>query len=392
MNVFLFTGVLLVVAIYAGRFFKRLKFPAVTGYILIGFLLGNIPLLSNSLNPYFSKVAIYVDEFALAVISFEMGMEFRIRNLLEIEKNIFIITITQAVFTYAVIFAGFRYLLHVPLQISLLVASIGVATAPDVVVLILRETGRNSKITKYLEGIVTLDDLLAEIAFILTLPLVEKSGNALHAETSVVFLILREFVLAIVFAFLLGMLFTLISKEFHRLRALFSMTIGTVFIAIGIGIFFKIHIIFLLLLTGIIYTNITNKQNTTFEILGQLDAPLFILFLIVNGSALSLKILFASGVLGIGFIALRGTGKVIGGYISKFFTKDSVSDRIGWALLPQSEISIYLAILAKSAIPKFGDSVFAVAMSGVIFFEIIGIPVLKYILSKEKQFANSKKG
>jgi len=42
MNVFLFAGLLLIIAIYSGRFFHKLKLPVITGYIIIGFLSVNI--------------------------------------------------------------------------------------------------------------------------------------------------------------------------------------------------------------------------------------------------------------------------------------------------------------------------------------------------------------
>ncbi len=387
MNLFLFTGLLLIIAIYSGRFFHKLKLPVITGYIIIGFLLGNIPFLSSHLNPYFSRIAIYVDELALAVISFEMGMEFKIRNLLEIEKEIFIITLVQGLFTYAVLFLGFKFILHATTPVALIVSSIGIATAPDVVILMLRETNSKNKLAKYLRGIVTLDDLLTEIIFIATIPFVEKLiiSSPNHMDKFPTFVLMREFALSIVIAFVLGIIFALISKEFHKLRSLFAITLGLIFVSIGIGLLLKIHMIFLLLLTGIVYTNLTDKQNAMSAILSQMDAPLFILFLIVNGSALSFKLMVASGIFGIGFIALRTFGKVTGSYISGFFIKNKISSQIGWALLPQSEISIYLAILAKAAIPKYGNSVFSIAMSGVIFFELLGVPLLRYILFQSQK-------
>ncbi len=382
MNLFLFTGLLLIIAIYSGRFFRKLRLPVITGYIIIGFLLGNIPFLSSNLNPYFSKIAIYVDELALAVISFEMGMEFKIRNLLEIEREIFIITLVQGSFTYLVLFTGFKFLLHATTPVALVISSIGIATAPDVVILILRETNSRNKLAKYLRGIVTLDDLLTELIFIATIPFVESliiSGTQNMHKFPTVSLV-REIILSVVIAFALGIIFTLISKEFHKLRSLFAITLGMIFVSIGIGLMLKIHMIFLLLLTGIVYTNLTDKQNAMSAVLSQMDAPLFILFLIVNGSALSFKLLFASGIFGIGFITLRSIGKVGGSYISRIFTKKNISSKIGWALLPQSEISIFLAILAKAAIPEYGSTIFSTAMSGVIFFELVGVPILRYVL------------
>ncbi len=383
MSIFLFAGILLFIAIYAGRVFHKAKLPVVTGYILIGFILGNVPYLSAHLSPYFAKLASYVDELALAVISFEMGMEFTLKTLRKIEKNIFIITITQAVITYLLILTVFKIILRVPTAISIVIASIGVATAPDIIILVTREYNIKGRLAEYLNSIVTLDDLLTELAFIVTIPIAEK---LLHSYTGVLnpsIFIVKELIFSILIGITLGIIFAFIANEFRRLRALFPVTIGFILTAIGIAIWLKLHIIFILLIIGIVFANLSRERAAVISVLSQIDAPLFIIFLIVNGSALSIKLLIGSGILGIAFILSRGIGKVLGTYFSKTITKDPLCGKIGWALLPQSEISIYLAILAKHAIHPYGNTIFSIAMSGVIVFEIIGAPLLRYILSKE---------
>ncbi len=381
MSIFLFTGILLFLAIYAGRVFHKAKLPVVTGYILIGFLLGNFPYFSSHLSPYFTQLTNYIDELALAVISFEMGMEFTIKSLRQIEGKIFVITITQAVVTYILIFSVFKIILSVSTAISLIIASIGVATAPDIIILVIREYNVKGKLGEYLKGIVTLDDLITELAFITTIPIAEKMLRTSTATFNPTFIIVKELILSIALGLILGIAFAFIAKEFRKLRTLFPVTIGFILIAIGIARLLNLHIIFILLIIGIVFANLSRERPAVISVLSQIDAPLFIIFLIVNGSALSLKLLLESGILGVAFILSRGLGKVLGVRLSKVFTGEKLSDKIGMALLPQSEISIYLAVLTKHAIKPYGNMIFSVAMSGVIVFEIIGAPLLRYILS-----------
>ncbi len=381
MSIFLFTGILLFLAIYAGRVFHKAKLPVVTGYILIGFLLGNFPYFSSHLSPYFTQLTNYIDELALAVISFEMGMEFTIKSLRQIEGKIFVITITQAVVTYILIFSVFKIILSVSTAISLIIASIGVATAPDIIILVIREYNVKGKLGEYLKGIVTLDDLITELAFITTIPIAEKMLRTSTATFNPTFIIVKELILSIALGLILGIAFAFIANEFRKLRTLFPVTIGFILIAIGIARLLNLHIIFILLIIGIVFANLSRERPAVISVLSQIDAPLFIIFLIVNGSALSLKLLLESGILGVAFILSRGLGKVLGVRLSKVFTGEKLSDKIGMALLPQSEISIYLAVLTKHAIKPYGNMIFSVAMSGVIVFEIIGAPLLRYILS-----------
>ncbi len=387
MNIFFFIGVILFVAIYSGRLFKKIKLPVVTGYILIGFLLGNIPFLSHHLIPYFSKVALLIDEFAVGVIAFEMGTDFSLRELRNMEKKIIILTVVQIIFTWFAIYLSLIYVLQIPTAIAIMIASIGNATAPDIVILVTREQNVRGKIAKYLKGIVTLDDFLTGLIFIVMVT-VSKGLAQKHFNWSATEIhLLKEFLLPIVLGFLFGILFTLVVKEFKGLRALFTVTIGALFVAIGAAILFDIHIILLLIVMGVVFANTSSEKRIVHEILSQIDAPLFITFLIVNGSALSIKILIESGMLGVVFILSRSLGKVVGSTIGGKLAKINtvLGEKIGWALLPQSEISIYLSILAKSAIPVYGDKIFAVSMSGIIFFEIVGAPLLRIMLSEHKR-------
>jgi Kef-type K+ transport system membrane component KefB len=383
MSIFLFTGLLLFIAIYTGRLFHRAKLPVVTGYILIGFALGNIPFFSSHLSPYFLKLTNYVDEITLAVISFEMGMEFTIKALQKIEKKILIITICQAIITYAFIFTVFKIILHVSAPISMIIASIGIATAPDIIILVTREYNTKGKLIKYLKGIVTFDDLLTELAFIITIPIAEKMLHSYKTGLSPTLVITKEIILSVIIGILLGIVFSFIANEFRKLSALFSVTVGFILTSIGIAIWLNLHIIFILLIVGIVFSNLSRERNAVISILSQVDAPLFIIFLIVNGSALSIKLFVESGILGIAFILARGTGKVFGSYLGGKIINEPLGAIIGWSLLPQSEISIYLAILTKTAIAPYGNAIFTIAMSGVVIFEIIGAPILRYTLSRK---------
>ncbi len=387
MNIFFFIGVILFVAIYSGRLFKKIKLPVVTGYILIGFLLGNIPFLSHHLIPYFSKVALLIDEFAVGVIAFEMGTDFSLRELRNMEKKIVILTLVQIIFTWFAIYFSLIYVLQIPTAIAIMIASIGNATAPDIVILVTREQNVRGKIAKYLKGIVTLDDFLTGLIFIVMVTISKGLAQKHFNWSATEIHLLKEFLLPIVLGFLFGILFTLVVKEFKGLRALFTVTIGALFVAIGTAILFDIHIILLLIVMGVVFTNTSSEKRIVHEILSQIDAPLFITFLIVNGSALSIKILIESGMLGVVFILSRSLGKVVGSTIGGRLAKINtiLGEKIGWALLPQSEISIYLSILAKSAIPVYGDKIFAVSMSGIIFFEIVGAPLLRIMLSEHKK-------
>jgi len=114
---------------------------------------------------------------------------------------------------------------------------------------------------------------------------------------------------------------------------------------------------------------------------------MFILFLIVNGFALSFDliktVLMPSGLL---FIISRGFGKISGGVLGNILTRMNRKEAfpIGISLLSQSTLTIYFAAHSKGFLLNYGEAIFAITMSGVIFFEIIGAPLLKWAVIKMK--------
>ncbi|MCD6107710.1 MAG: hypothetical protein J7J57_05865 [Caldisericaceae bacterium] len=129
------------------------------------------------------------------------------------------------------------------------------------------------------------------------------------------FIVIKEIVLSIVLGVGLGILFSFIANSFRKLRTLFAITLGFIFITIGLFVLLKLHVILISLLVGAVFTNFSREKRIIHEVLSQIDAPLFITFLIVNSSALSFKLLFESGILGLSFILIRGIGKITGGFM-----------------------------------------------------------------------------
>lgn len=114
---------------------------------------------------------------------------------------------------------------------------------------------------------------------------------------------------------------------------------------------------------------------------------MFILFLIVNGFALSFNliksVLIPSELL---FIISRSFGKISGGILGNIVTRMNRKEAfpIGISLLSQSTLTIYVAAHSKGFLLNYGEIIFAITISEVIFFEIIGAPLLKWTVIKMK--------
>ena len=119
-NILLSIGIALAVGLLMSRIVKRLKLPAVTGYLVGGILIGPYCLgrlgidgigFTNMDEVHNIKV---LSEIALGFIAFSIGNEFRISQLRKNGKTSLIIGIVQALVATLVVDIGL-YLLHLVL-------------------------------------------------------------------------------------------------------------------------------------------------------------------------------------------------------------------------------------------------------------------------------------
>ena len=71
MNIILYLGIILIAGLAAGKGINRLKLPAVTGYLLIGLLLG--PSVFNLLSNEKVTALAPINTIALSIIAFSIG-------------------------------------------------------------------------------------------------------------------------------------------------------------------------------------------------------------------------------------------------------------------------------------------------------------------------------
>ena len=87
-------ALMIFLGIIGGKISRRLKLPNVTGYIVAGLLLG--PSFLNVLSEANQPMVDFVNEFALGIIAFSIGSEFRLEDLKKLGKDVFVITFLRS--------------------------------------------------------------------------------------------------------------------------------------------------------------------------------------------------------------------------------------------------------------------------------------------------------
>lgn len=385
-NILLNVGFLFVIAIIGAEIFKRFKFPAVLIYILIGMLFS--PTLLNLVNSTILKNDFIITQLTLSLIAFSIGDTFLVKNLKQVGKEGAILSILQAVFTTIIVIIGLLLLnpfLKIPVSAILLLGAIASATAPTSTYMVIREYNARGPFTNYLLTAVSIDDAVAIILFDLIV-VIGKIITGKIASGGIISYILAPFmeiILSLGIGFVIGLLlsFALKKKRSHDFTLIISL--GTVLTAAGLCIEFNLSPLLCCMALGGTFSNFSVEASKTYNTIDKFTPPIFLLFFIVSGAGLDVRILATVGLLGVATIILRTIGKIYGttlaGWIAK--TPKEVSKYLGYAMLPQAGVAIGFAISVRNVFPEF-NFITTVVLANVIYSQIIGPLLAKYALFK----------
>lgn len=383
MNLILKVTIALAVGFIGGKFIGILKLPNVSGYLLIGVLLGSS--FFNIISPEDIEVLEVISELALAFIAFNIGSEFVIKEIKKFGRKIFWITLGEVIGAILLVFSVMYFVFRQDFPFSIVIASMSAATAPAATLLVIRQYQAKGPLTKTILPVVALDDILGIIAFGIALALakVSISGESL----SVISLILSiggEIFGSILLGFVLGLILTISVK---KLQSHDDYQIASL-IAIGLGMGISTALGLSPLLTNIVIgTTLVNLVPRTDRVFGSVNnfVPAFyVLFFTLAGASLELGILRQIGLIGTAYVLARGFGKYMGSYIGSTYVKaeDVVKKYLGFALLPQGGISIGLLILVRQQMPEYSAAITTIIMFSILIYETSGPIFSKYALKK----------
>ena len=421
----------LAVCLFAGlmmtRALKRLHLPDVTAYLIAGVAVGAYCIgrfviggFSFGFNNEISPVGNFtiISDIALGFIAFDIGNEFRIKDLKHTGKKATVIGIFQAVVATLVVDAvlvGVHFLLlattgvdYLPLHACILLGAIASATAPAATLMVVRQYKAKGPLTDLLLPIVALDDAVGLILFAVSMGV----AKALHGgDLSVVSVLVEpmlEIVLSLLLGAVLGFFLSLVERAFHSNSNRLSLMITFVFLTVALAMLhfeiMGIHIGFSSLLTcmmlGTVFCNVCKTSEEMMQRTEKWTKPLFVLFFVISGASLDLTV-FKEPVfilIGVIYILFRSVGKIVGSYTSaKLMKCDKKTVKyLGITLLPQAGVALGM-VSTISADSVFGGSVIGntvrfVILFGVLIYEIFGPMMTKWALVKAGDITEKPEG
>jgi len=385
------------------RLAKKVSLPAVTAYLVAGLILG--PFCIGALGvPGLGFVSLeaaeslsLITQAALGFIAFTIGNEFRLSQLKTMGKQAITVGILQAVFTTVLVDIALIALhfikpdmISIPAAITL--GAIAAATAPAATLMVVRQYKADGPLTKLLLLVVAIDDAVGLVLFSASFGVAKAMEQGTASIAAIVLEPIIEIVLSLVLGAVMGVILHLVERFFHSRSKRLALSVAFVLLTVGLSMLkFRVgglHCGFSLLLTcmmtGTVFCNICDFSEELMDRVESWTVPLNILFFVISGAELDLKILSNPLVLLIGvvYIIFRSLGKYFGAFGSCALTQcnEKITKNLGITLLPQAGVALGMALTAVELLD--GALIRNVVLFAVLVYELVGPVLTKWALTK----------
>lgn len=394
--VVLFLAIILVGAKLGGDLATRLGQPAVLGELVIGILLGNLPLLGVSVfEPIRHDLTIdMLSRLGVILLLFEVGLESTVGQMLRVGWSSLLVAVIGVVFPFALGWAVGAWLLpHESVYVHAFLGATLTATSVGITARVLQDLKKSQTgESRIILGAAVIDDvlgllILAVVAGIITAA--DRGGSMSYGDIS---LILGKAVLFLVGSLALG---RLVSRRLFalacRLRArgvllatglsfcfLLSFLAGAVGLAPIVGAFSAG-----LILEDVHYKELSDKEEHTLEeLVHPISSFLVPVFFVLMGMRTDLASFLQPGVAGLALaitvVAILGKQFAGLGVITKGIDRVTV----GLGMIPRGEVGLIFANIGLTLVVAgeriIDDATFSAVVVMVVCTTLVTPPALRW--------------
>ena len=379
---FVHIGTVILAGLAAGALTSRIGLPAVTGYLVVGILLG--PSLMGALDSEVLARRHLIEHMALGFIAFTIGQEFLWEQVGATASRLVGITLLQALFSAAFITASI-YLLTNCKTLALLFGVIGTATAAGETLMVIKEMRSSGPLTRTALGVVALGDAVVILSYSFVVSLL----TVMAANQTIVFpeflkAPLREIGLSAVLGALTGIVLSHLFAYARNHGQVLSFALITVILATGLAELWALSPLLTNLSAGAALANTSGDRLIILADMDDVLNPVYITFFVVTGASLQVDALPQIGFLGAAYVAARSLGKFAGsGLGAHFIGADSaVKKYLGLTLLPQAGVALGLAGIVGQEFAEHAEVLYNVILASTLLFSVGGAALTQFALTR----------
>ncbi|MBI2312351.1 MAG: cation:proton antiporter [Betaproteobacteria bacterium] len=373
---FVLFGLLLLSGLAGGHLFARvMRLPRITGYIVVGIVLGPSGLEWLS-RPALEEMRIFVD-IALGLVLFDLGRRIDI-GWLRKDRWLLATGVTESTATFFAIFLLLGYLGVEPAHAAM-AAAIGVKASPAVLMLVARDLKAQGQVTERALILVAINSALAFFLFTMF-------WSYLHLEYRAGWLTVAAHPVYVLAGSLTAG-WIMAQTAIHggewlgkRPDSQFILIVALIVIAVGLTIHFKLSALVTLLAFGILAKNLDRKHALLAVEFGQGAELFFVILFVFAGATLQLELFPEAAWIAVGFVAVRFAAKLLVLLMLAPLNglRFAQAGLLGLALVPMSGTAVVMVQSTAAVYPEFGARLAAIVLSAVAILEIIG-PVATHL-------------
>ncbi|MFJ3055892.1 cation:proton antiporter [Herbaspirillum sp. NPDC087042] len=379
-NALLVFGGLLLFGLIAGYIVSKSPWvPRITGYLLVGFLLGagGFNLLSGEV----LKVTNIFADIAVALVVYQLGRYVDI-GWLRREKWLTITVAVSAVLCFGFVSVALSWF-GTDSVMALLGGVMAIATAPAVVLVVLRDLKAEGQVTRRLAAMTALNNFVAVLAAYALLPVIA------HEAGTPVWTLIQHTLYSLVGSAILAYLTYWLMMPLARLlgresSSQFVLVISVIALAIGVAHALHLPVMLSMLIFAILSKNL-DRQFDLMELEFGVANELFVVMLFVTvGASMRLSDLGLLGFSVVILIAARFLAMGLGIFLFARFA------RMNWrqaglltlGTLPMTEVGVGLMQTVSSLYPHTTANVLPLLAGSMVVLEFLGPVATQFALIK----------
>jgi len=379
-NALLLFGSLLLFGLIAGHVVSKSPWvPRITGYLLVGFVLGGGGL--NWLSGDVLSVTNIFADIAMALVVYQLGRYVDL-GWLRREKWLLATVVVSAILCFS--FVSLALLWFGTAQAPALLGGVwAIATAPAVVLVVLRDLKAEGQVTRRLATMTALNNFVAILAAYALLPVIahESVAPLLKLVENTLYSLIGSLLLAYLTYWLMMPLARWLGRQGSRQ---FVLVIAVIALAIGVAHALHLPVMLTMLIFAIMSKNL-DRQYDLMELEFGVANELFVVMLFVTvGASMRLADLSMVGLSVLILVAARFVAMGCGVFLFARFA------RMNWkqaglltlGTLPMTEAGLGLMQTVSSLYPQTTADVVPLLAGCLIVLELFGPVATQFALIK----------
>lgn len=385
-------GFLLLAAYLAGRVSRTVALPQITGYLLMGILVG--PHLLGLLPSDAVVDFRLINGGALSLIALTAGGELRMDAVRARLPSILLIILAHLVVIFGVVVGAVYlsrgivpFLAHQPPRVAvaagLLFGLVAVAKSPATTIAVITEEKARGTFTDTILGITVVKDVVVLVLIALLIPLATVVADpAVHFSYRTVEEVGLQIVLSIIAGLGLGWLLTAYLRRAGGYRIL--VVLVTAFIVVELSEQFHLEYILIAMSAGFYVQNFSEQGRKLLRALEANSLPVYAMFFAVAGADLRIDVLARVWEIASVLILARTVALWASTYLGARIAGDAAPmRRYAWmGFLAQAGVTLGIANLVRDRFPTWGSEVAALVVAMIAVNQIVGPPAFRYALVK----------